>query len=402
MMFKRFNRTVLTAIAGLFLLVAAVNLVVDPLWTFATPRIPGVNEAKPRFSNYVRLGKAYIVGRIAPEVVVAGSSRTELAIAPGHPHNASRNWYNMALSGASLYEIKRYMDHAMAQGELREALVGLDFYMFSTRLAPKPGFDESILAPDVRPWDRAALAFSASMLKITVESLARQWRGTEYDPVSGHDNGRDESLIGEKGQRAAFLRVVRRVVSKLVPPEPRLFPEDTAETWDRYEQLLEAAHAGGVRMTIFLPPVHAWFLQPYRECGLWGRVEDWKRGMVRMNEAVAARLGREPFPIWDFTGYTALTTEAVPPVDEPDTRMRWFFEPSHCRSELGDLVQDRVYGMANPLLTDDFGVLLTPQTVEAHLVRDRERQEQWMRSHPEALADIRGLLRARAQAVQAD
>lgn len=73
-------------------------------------------------------------------------------------------------------------------------------------------------------------------------------------------------------------------------------------------------------------------------------------------------------------------------------------EPSHCRSELGDLVQDRVYGTANPLLADDFGVLLTSGSIEPHLARDRAAQEQWLRAHPLAVEDIRGVIRERKAA----
>ncbi|BBD07551.1 hypothetical protein [Desulfovibrio ferrophilus] len=395
-MWKRYNRNVLIAIAALFLLVAAVNVIVDPLWAFGTPRIAKVNANKPIFSRFVRLGKAHIISRLKPQAVVLGSSRTELSIGPGHPHHAGKDWYNLALSGACLYEMRRYLDHAIAQGRLQEALVGLDFYMFDTNLVPKPGFDESILAPNVKPWDRVALAFSSSLFKISAESVGKQWRDSLYDPVSGHDFGKFESLVGDGGQYAAFTRVLSRIVNKVVPAQAGAEPVRKSETWDQYEAMLVTAHANDLRLTLFLSPVHAWLWQPYKERGQWGKIEDWKRGLVRLNEAVARRMGRSPFPLWDFSGYNIITTERVPDAGDMAAQMHWYYEASHCRSILGDLMQDRIYAVNNPLLPDDFGIRLTSESIEAHLSCVRVDQQHWEQTHPRAVAAIRTLISERS------
>ncbi|MBU1000920.1 MAG: hypothetical protein KKE73_00155 [Proteobacteria bacterium] len=390
-MWSRYIHNVFVGIAALFLLMAAVNVVVDPLWTFGTPFVAGVNANKPIFSRFVRLGKAYIVSRLKPQVVTLGSSRVELSIGPGHFPNAGLDWYNLALSGASLYEMRRYLDHAIAQGRLQEALVGLDFYMFNTNLQPKPGFDESILAPNARAWDRVALAFSSSLFKISVESIGKQWRRSFYDPVSGHDFGKEDSLVGSGGQNAAFMRVLSRIIQRLTK-ESGSDPIQKTATWDQYEAMLEAAHAKGVRLKLFLSPVHAWFMQPYTESGQWDKIEDWKRGLVRLNEAVAQRMGCAPFPLWDFSGYNSFTTESVPGPGDVTSRMHWYYEASHCRSSLGDLMQDRMYGVNNPLLTDDFGLRLTSENIEANLTRTRADQMDWEQLNLQPLGEIRQLI----------
>ena len=117
--------------------------------------------------------------------------------------------------------------------------------------------------------------------------------------------------------------------------------------------------------------------------------------MVRLNEQVAEEYHRQPFPLWDFSGFNSYTTEAVPKLGDKVSMMEWFWESSHYRKELGDRVLDRVLDYTDPdrQIADDFGVLLTSGNIEQHLEAIRQSREAYEQAHPEEVKEIQELVR---------
>jgi hypothetical protein len=111
---------------------------------------------------------------------------------------------------------------------------------------------------------------------------------------------------------------------------------------------------------------------------LGGRYEFWLRELVRINEEEAARAGREPFPLFDFSDTNSITSEPIPEAD--DLRpMHWFWEVAHYRQIVGDLILDRVFGVRDPSrpLPEDFGARLTAASIDEHLDRSRGNRAKW-------------------------
>ncbi|MFZ3161792.1 MAG: hypothetical protein WA134_16820, partial [Rhodoferax sp.] len=67
----------------------------------------------------------------------------------------------------------------------------------------------------------------------------------------------------------------------------------------------------------------------------------------------------------------------------------------HYTPAAGNLVLDRIFNFKSPDRTvpDDFGVLLTPQTIEAHLARIRADRERYRQTHPQDVAEIEAMAR---------
>jgi len=149
-------------------------------------------------------------------------------------------------------------------------------------------------------------------------------------------------------------------------------------------------HKRNIDFRIAISPSHARQFETIAAKGIWLLFEDWKRHLVNINYEEADRLGKQPFPLWDFSGYNSLTTEPVPPVNDGLTEMCWYWESSHYKKELGDLVQDRIFGYNHPdrQLPSDFGTLLTPETIEPHLATVRTNRRQWQEAFPEDAAEI--------------
>ena len=98
----------------------------------------------------------------------------------------------------------------------------------------------------------------------------------------------------------------------------------------------------------------------------WQLYEDWKREIVKM------------MPVWDFSGYNSITTE---PIGE---QMNNYQDSSHFYPPIGDLILNRLVGYEEEKVPEDFGILITPENVEAHLEKIRRDRAIWQ-NNPENL-----------------
>jgi hypothetical protein len=111
--------------------------------------------------------------------------------------------------------------------------------------------------------------------------------------------------------------------------------------------------------------------------GQWATYEDWKRELVVAVTIDAARHpGSATFPLWDFGDYNTITTEAVPP-PVPGATMRYYWDSSHYKPSAGRLVAERMFAFGRDALPADFGVQLTPATIEPQLAATRAARERY-------------------------
>jgi hypothetical protein len=145
------------------------------------------------------------------------------------------------------------------------------------------------------------------------------------------------------------------------------------------QQLLSQAHVQGVEMRVYFSPIHARLQESMRAVGLWEKFEQVKREVTAINARVAAERGVKPFPLWDFSGYSRITTETVPSLEDSKTRMRFFFDPTHATPATGQLILDQIFSKAGKTAAPSvFGRRLTPDSVEAILAGDRQGQQRWV------------------------
>jgi hypothetical protein len=125
-------------------------------------------------------------------------------------------------------------------------------------------------------------------------------------------------------------------------------------------------------------------------------VEQWKRDLVTILAEDAARHpGQEAFVLWDFSGYNSITTEEVPPGGDTDTEMRWYWEASHYKKEVGDMMLEKIFGSNDPAheIPDDFGIRLTVENIDEQLRLTKERQLTWHHQHEQDLQELRELVK---------
>ncbi|HEX8962768.1 MAG TPA: hypothetical protein VF801_07170 [Rhodocyclaceae bacterium] len=387
------------------LALAGFNWLLDPYGVFDAPALPGINTVKHGYANHLRLAKAHAVARIRPRAVILGSSRAETAFDPGHPGFPVRPVYNLAMSGAGIYEMLRYLQHAESVRRLDLAVAVVDFFGFNAAWPVQPGFEESRLraTADGTPSGGSATDLLAALL--SRDATADSWwelrhqrdGGTTYDPRTGL---RDESfdapaILAAGGYREAFRNnadyFVRYGYYPSKPPRPFAFADRQADSFASFRRLMDTAHANGTRLILVIPPVHAEQLELIHVLGLWPLLEQWKRNLAGL---VADDAARHPearaCELWDFSGYNDITLEPVPAAGDAVTRMHWYREGSHFTRAAGDLVLDRILGTPGRAYSGPkgFGIRLDRDNVEQVLAAARAGRERWLASHAEVAADV--------------
>jgi hypothetical protein len=157
----------------------------------------------------------------------------------------------------------------------------------------------------------------------------------------------------------------------------RYRPESSAVV----EGMMDACLQNGVRLIVATPPMHGLLLELLRRQGAWEVVEGWKRDLVAAAANANARYpSAPPIELWDFAGFWSYNTEPVPPAADRESEMRWHWEATHFRKELGDVVLARVLA-ANDADTA-FGVRLDAVDLERHLAEQRAAGERWRSARP--------------------
>ena len=129
----------------------------------------------------------------------------------------------------------------------------------------------------------------------------------------------------------------------------------------------------GIDCQIFISPSHATHRESILVSGVWTLFEEWHREIVKIA------------PVWSFSGYNSITTEPI------SDNMKNYIDPSHYRSEVGDLIINRLQKHQQEKVPNDFGILLTSDNVEFHLKKVRADREAWAVKNPEEVNLVKAL-----------
>jgi len=399
--------------------IASMNFVVDPFGMYRLVDLDGFNAYKPAIDHRVRLVKAYEVRRLRPQGIILGTSRSHLGLRPSHNgwDPAAKPIYNLAFDGATTKEMYQYLLHAHAVRPLRQVVLGLDTY--HATLAPataRPDFDALLLdSPEGRTLPslmRADLKVLTSLdaLRASLATVRSQrdrepqWfapDGQRVGEVFFHRAGEHFEQLGPRGYfeeidrlEVGFKREGQLAANARSPGRTTQSTAASDTSLDYIRRIVTFCRAEGVDLRIFIAPEHAHQLEITAAIGEWATLEKAKRALVQLLAEDSARHpGAPPIPLWDFSGYSSVTTEALPEFGSR-AEMEFYWDSSHFKDIVGDFVLDRLFGLSRPRqpVPPDFGVRLTPATVEPALARLRAAQLAYQRSHPKDVAWIRSLV----------
>ncbi|MDJ1184820.1 hypothetical protein [Roseofilum casamattae] len=355
--------------------ISGANFLMDPYGVMNAPTIEGFNKLKPTKGNHTRLFKAVDVIRLKPQNVFLGTSRTNLALDPRHPafsNNGSEMSYNLGLQDANLYEILRYLEHAIAnQDEVKNVVIGIDYLSFNEWSRPKPDFDETILGRTTISGPLMmnvlfSLDVFKSSQKTLVENVSKGRNSSEF--INGMRVLHTHKLPWTMEYFTNGFIVLSNAYNHYKLSEKRL--EDL-------QKIVDICREQNINLQLFISPVHASQLEAIRAAGKWDNFEQWKREVAEIS------------PFWDFSGYNSLTTEEIA------EQMVYYRDSSHYSPEVGNLVLNRIFDYQLDKVPDDFGVRVTSESIDAHLEEIRGDREAWANTHPKLIQTVEELMQAR-------
>ncbi|NJK47054.1 hypothetical protein HC931_01510 [Candidatus Gracilibacteria bacterium] len=372
--YRKFNWLFLSAALTPLLSIGLFNFVIDPYDVFNTPRLAGINQSKPKKFTHDMLFKAIEVTRIKPTVIFLGSSRVQWGLDPTYFNLPDRETaYNLGLQRANMYEVKRYFDHAIAnQPNLKKVVLGIDFWMFSETIKNTPAFNEDRLEQQqISFQDALNVLFSLDAFESSQATLMDNLKNSKENLTVGSGKILIQGNVFSNGilkvdksrkNPGSIENFTKGLTNSIAYSSPFKLSQERLQL---LKSIIETCQQKGIALTIFISPSHATDMEGLHALGLWSDFEEWKREVSKIA------------PVWDFSGYNSITTEPIA------KNMKYYLDSSHYRKETGDLILNRLLSSQDKTIPNDFGVLITPENIEAHLVKIRSDREKWLKNSPD-------------------
>ncbi|MDX4057344.1 hypothetical protein Q6A77_01525 [Aliarcobacter skirrowii] len=357
---RKFLKIVLVLSFFVAILIGGVNYIVDPYGIYKT----NIFLNKPEQDKNIRLAKVLKVEELKPVSISLGTSRTEHGYDPNHEY-FSKPSYNLAVSAASLYENRLYLEHAIKQGNLKEVLLVADWFMFNTILMTKSSdFEDSFNIENIYKQ-----LFSVDLFRSSLNTIIKQKVKSSYLENGQRDWYSNQENIDKRG---GHLKVMNKDEKGLYSNSKynfnsNIYQDTKKDSFEDFRKILELCYQNNIKLDIIFGPSHIrqWeAFDYYQDIETWYK---WKKDVVLFVEKIAKEQQKNPYRIMDFSIYHELTAETVP--TNPKEKMKYHWEASHYKKELGDIVLDRLLNISP---YKDFGVELNSENIDFHIQNLRE------------------------------
>lgn len=349
--------------------VALFNYIIDPYDIFNRPYFGKINHNKIEKDNNDRLFKAIDIIRIKPITVLLGSSRIKQGINTHHSVLKNQPVYNLGLNGANLYENLRYLEHTIKnQPNLKEVIIGVDFFMFNEYRKPIASFSENRLEKhNITLQDEINSLLSLDTLLKSRETMIASLNESEINSNYGRNGFQPHTHINDGNTIGRFHQSILQYFT--LNPKYKL----SREYLEDFKSLVKVCQKHNIDLKVFISPSHATDGEVFRETGQWQSFEKWKRELVKIT------------PVWDFSCYNSITTEKI------QAKMKNYADNSHYNKQVGNLILNRIFNQNNSQIPQDFGVLITAENIEKHLQKIRSDREIWIQKNSQEVELVRNL-----------
>lgn len=343
---RRWVFTLLFLVVSAIGLVVLVNAITDPYAVLRSDRSLHYQEPNQRFLKIRHL----LAQKDRYDSFLFGSSRAlhidTRAIRDG-------KYYNLGTSEGIPQEHLQHIEFLLQNGiRVRNVLVALDD--FSYRLYPEQHLNDLLRQPHYRvsgkPWPQ----FYAEYLvrsKRFFPTIRDYWKANY---TKAGRAAAERHVYDILGTGCLFCAECDREID-LHPAahdrDPRFlrpmiyYSENNMEsTLASLKALVELARKDNIHLTFFINPIHR---TSYLGTNL-PLFFEFKRRLAELTG------------YWDFSGLNSITTNNY-----------YFYESSHFRDRVGDMMLSRMFGYPKVRVPGDFGDYVTSDTVEAHIRAQR-------------------------------
>ena len=383
------------------------NILVDYQRIFRVAEIPRFNQKKPFADNWpywmetLRRRKVREIEQGDYNTIILGSSRVMTGLDPRHRGFGDRSVYNAGLQLSNMYETYQVFKFAREHLNLEQVVLELSLSDFSAQRTEVFDFNRSKFAgPKYLPLQTIEtlslenLDYSLKTIKFNLSG--RNIASDPYEFIQGFRVRTNEYNLNHRQRfneyALGFLGADGYPGFEYSQNKLKLFRKLVAE-----------CQKNKIKLYLFISPVHARQLELMRVSGIFPVFEQWKRDLVNIMVQEQAKNPKNSLILWDFSGYNSMTTEAIPAANSR-AQMTWYLESSHYKKELGNLVLDRVlsYPKIPPHFPQDFGVIIHPDNIEAHLMNIRNDSGGYHQQYPQEIQEVNHLFREVSQTLTDD
>ncbi len=376
---KRYFWTVGLTTLAVLIAIVTINYVVDPylIHQWNTKHIQRLSPAQQKIMPWAKTYAAY---RYRPEVVYLGSSRTEIGLPTDFHLFADKRVFNLAIIGASFGDAVNMLRHTSVFHRPEIVVWGLDYGDQFKVESSNSDFNPALVAqgPSYPIW--------RTFLNIK-RSVSMDMAGESLKIISGFSEQKCRSLLATYGQKSSqcLEHIMRneggtaKAFDKVMQKnKPLAEPHDVQTALQLLDRVTDDYCRKGTIFRLYLQPIHA-----LAEVSYWGQqwenLGHWKRSLTAVIDG-RRRQGCD-IRFVDFSGFNRITTEEIPQATGHEN-MQYYWEHSHYRSEVGQIILEQLFRKDRRKVADDFGVELTSETIEQHLSDFRKKRSQYITSHP--------------------
>jgi hypothetical protein len=344
---KKFWKIRIFLIFGAMLLlssfVAILNYIVDPFWCFEHEvpfgRYQAMFDERQQKTNYLAFREVDF------DTVILGNSRVTYM----DPRSIPGRTFNYSASSMKPYEFLPYLRFAARRSAspLNTIILGISFVDTNAQFRPTFDSPEEYIARATSWGFRYKSLLNVELLRYSVASIRRELQGSYHDSYL-----REGREIISKQMKLPVPEALRRseIEENLAAYRARAYGKDYEYLDNRpvYAELKNAFPSS--RFLVFTTPVSAHLLNLLVEQGLFDYYACWIADLVEVFGEV-----------WNFMYYNEITTD--------DANYK---DAHHYTPQVGDMIIRKMFALSDINKHNDFGILVTRDTLEEHLQFLRE------------------------------
>ncbi len=349
MPFPSYTRILLLTALTTLALALGLNLAVDPYNVLGTGVLRYSFQPNERFLKIEHLERH--PGQY--DSFLLGSSR----IGTTHPDAVQQyvpgsHFYNLSVAIGTPYDHLKHLNYLLASGNTpRNLYLELDIDLGLTEFSHDESYLLTKLHPHVNGQDRARYWIEFATVFQPQAMSEKIWKNLVAKTPEGF-----LALDMEAGTWARPLQDARIAAdpARYIRDEPKFHQRNSRtirnirgkEYLGAVREIRDICRQHNIRLTVFTTPHHRVVMDSLAEKDYL----DW------LGELAAIT------PFWDFSGYNSVTLDD-----------RNYLESNHHRPHVGAMIAARIFADDRVPVPADFGVLVTPETVQSHLASLRRQ-----------------------------
>jgi len=261
--------------------------------------------------------------------------------------------YSQGLPAQHLAIIKAFLQKGI---KIKSVVIGLDEFCFSLSASAHEKQLLRIMHPDIGGPGRPEIFGMYFFRKPSLDELAR-WRDRVlYGKMEGRIIVNSSGVHLGWNQKGKILNVINKPIFQfnIQKYEPVTYgKKETDEAFAAIAELISLSHEHNFSLVFFITPFYANYYLNYAE------------GLMSIKERLANLTN-----YYDFSGINSVTINDMN-----------YYEESHYRYRVGDMIIARIFGNGESKLPDDFGVLVTRQNVGKHLKSQQQELLHYLQAH---------------------